>query len=501
MGCLTDNRPKSLVSVDGRPILYSITDAFGDESEVIIIGDYKADALKLYLQNFPPPFPFELVQANGKGTCSGIQKAIDIIEGDQFVLVWSDLFFHEGIQTSDISENSIGLTGEIVCRYSYADNRILEIPNVPPLQTGIMGIFFFPEPAKLPPVPNDGEFVKFLSTENVNMSPYVLQGVKEIGTIEEFRKQRDNSPNSRFFNELKMENDRIVKKSRERKYDSLISDEINWYRFVRDKGFKNVPTLLSFDPLIMTRIVGSHPFELPRDFTSGHKTRLKAVKDILNSLNDLHRIDREPFNFDVAKDVYVNKTIARVTAISKLIPYKEAADFTVNGIKVPNYLLPENRFYIDDLFSVIKKRGQRRDFDLIHGDPTFSNIILESETGTPIFIDPRGYFGRIKIFGDPLYDYAKLYYSAVGNYDYFNRGKFCLKLNQREIKIDTESEEFEFTEKVFDEELGASMGAVKAIHALIWLSLSGYVTNDYDAVLASFFHGLELSTEVLEDYG
>ena len=41
-------------------------------------------------------------------------------------------------------------------------------------------------------------------------------------------------------------------------------------------------------------------------------------------------------------------------------------------------------------------------------------------------IDPRLNFGNSKFFGDPLYDWAKLYYSVVGSYDNFNKKKFRL---------------------------------------------------------------------------
>jgi len=39
------------------------------------------------------------------------------------------------------------------------------------------------------------------------------------------------------------------------------------------------------------------------------------------------------------------------------------------------------------------------------------------------------------------------------------------------------------------------MRRVRVLHGLIWLSLSGYVTEDYDAMLGAWFKGmLELET-------
>ena len=66
-------------------------------------------------------------------------------------------------------------------------------------------------------------------------------------------------------------------------------------------------------------------------------------------------------------------------------------------------------------------------FVLIHGDCTFSNMMLRAN-GEPVLIDPRGYFGYTELFGDVRYDWAKMYYSIMGNYDRFNLGILHLKL-------------------------------------------------------------------------
>lgn len=51
---------------------------------------------------------------------------------------------------------------------------------------------------------------------------------------------------------------------------------------------------------------------------------------------------------------------------------------------------------------------------MIHGDPVFTNILIESDNLIK-FIDMRGNFGGMTtIFGDKLYDYAKVYQSLVG---------------------------------------------------------------------------------------
>ena len=51
-----------------------------------------------------------------------------------------------------------------------------------------------------------------------------------------------------------------------------------------------------------------------------------------------------------------------------------------------------------------------------------------------VLIDPRGYFGKTKLYGDADYDWAKLYYSINGNYDLFNRKKFTLDIREKDVE-------------------------------------------------------------------
>src|ERR1700742_3766631 len=66
----TWNKPKCLVSVRGKPVLYHLFDRFPD-ARFVIIGDYAFDVLKAYLEYNAPPVDYALVQASAKGTASG----------------------------------------------------------------------------------------------------------------------------------------------------------------------------------------------------------------------------------------------------------------------------------------------------------------------------------------------------------------------------------------------------------------------------------------------
>ena len=64
MGYLTANKPKCLVSVNKMPVLFHLFNKYPDK-KFIIIGDYKIDVLRKYLEAFAD-VKYILVNANGK---------------------------------------------------------------------------------------------------------------------------------------------------------------------------------------------------------------------------------------------------------------------------------------------------------------------------------------------------------------------------------------------------------------------------------------------------
>ena len=45
-------------------------------------------------------------------------------------------------------------------------------------------------------------------------------------------------------------------------------------------------------------------------------------------------------------------------------------------------------------------------------------------------------------------------------------------------------------ENIFKERFKSDLQKIQIIHALIWLSLSGYVKDDIDSILGSFYNGI-----------
>ena len=61
---LTENKPKCLVPVKNKPLIFHLFDKYPD-GEFIIIGDYKFDVLEKYLKTFAKNVNYELISSRG----------------------------------------------------------------------------------------------------------------------------------------------------------------------------------------------------------------------------------------------------------------------------------------------------------------------------------------------------------------------------------------------------------------------------------------------------
>ena len=209
-------------------------------------------------------------------------------------------------------------------------------------------------------------------------------------------------------------------------------------------------------------------------------------------LKNVQTLGTVPADFDSYQEAYIGKTFDRLNKIYDLVPFAHDETITINGKKCRNVF-----FHKEELNQAVAKYFPST-FKFIHGDCTFSNTLLRSD-GTPMLIDPRGYFGNTELYGDPAYDWAKLYYSVVGNYDQFNLKRFVLDIREQDVTLSIESNHWEDMEPVFFELLkdNVTERQIKLFHAIIWLSLTTYAWEDYDSICGAFYNGLYYLEDVL----
>ena len=262
----------------------------------------------------------------------------------------------------------------------------------------------------------------------------------------------------------------------------IAQDEKEWYKKIINLGYTNTPKIYDYNPLTMQMVNGKNVFAY-NYLTNGFKKAL--LNKIVNSLEDLHNIAAPiAVNINDCESTYITKTFDRLSKIKNLVPFAQDKYITINGKKCINIFAIKDKI-VSDIHNMYPSK-----FFVIHGDCTFHNIMIETQNVRPILIDPRGYFGQTKIYGDIDYDWAKLYYSLVGDYDQFNQKNFSLEIKEKEVELEIVSNNWNALEEYFFQITKADKKKIKLLHSLIWLSLTTYVWEDYDAICGAFYKGL-----------
>jgi choline kinase len=474
---LTLNKPKALVPIDNLPIIFYLFKQF-PKAYFTIIADYKADVIEKYLNAFAD-VNFRVIISNKKGTSSGIKTAISDFADDPFMIVWCDLILADDFKIPRLDQNHIGISKDFECRWSYIDGKFI---NKPSKENGIAGLFLFKNKFEIENVPEEGEFVRWLQTQDISFKTINLFGTKEIGTMLSYQRNKNNKPSCRPFNRMEFLEDYVIKAPITKQGESIAKDEVHWYQTIQKYKYPAIPKIYSYTPLKMKRIKGDNVF-VYNHFTKFQKREI--LRKIINRIKKLHSLSVTiKANYEDCYENYITKTFNRLDKVRDIVPFAKNSFIKING----RYL--RNIFYMKD---EIEKRIINyfpSEFHIIHGDTTFSNLMLEKENIEPILIDPRGYFGSTKIYGDADYDWAKLYYSIVGNYDQFNRKNFSLEINHNKINLNIISNGWEDMESYFFEKTGVNEEKIKLLHAIIWLSLTTYVWEDYDSICGAFYKGI-----------
>lgn len=487
LGYLTKNKPKALVPVENLPMLFHLFRKYPNK-RFVIIADYKKEVLHEYLSVFAG-VKYQIVDASGTGTCSGVKQAIDLIpDKESFMLVWSDLILPEGFvlpngygEGEEAKKDYIGISKTFPCRWSYANKKFYEESSY---EHGVAGFFLFTDKGKINDVPESGELVRWMQQKGLAYEELSLAGTKEFGLLEEYEKLEQEK--CRPFNKITIEGDILIKEAVDAQGERLAKRESAWYEKATVNKIDILPEIYDKNPLKMELIKGKNIYECDLSY----KEKKTILTKLVEALKTLHISEQVPEDTFSMKEAYYNKTMERLSKIQDLVPFAKNKEIVINGKRCRNVFYHKRELE--------EKLAELRcdKFCFIHGDCTFSNLMLR-ENGEPVLIDPRGYFGYMEFYGDARYDWAKLYYSVVGNYDRFNLKDFRLEISENDIRLEIASNHWEEMEKDFFVLTGADEYEIKLLHAVIWLSLTTYAWQDYDSICGAFYNGLYYLEDVL----
>jgi 5-methylthioribose kinase len=139
----------------------------------------------------------------------------------------------------------------------------------------------------------------------------------------------------------------------------------------------------------------------------------------------------------------------------------------------------------------------------IHGDFCMGNILYDVNSKLLKFLDPRGYFGKMSIYGDIKYDIAKLRHSFCSFYDFIVADLFkIIEPAEGQYFYNVYIDDYHrLIANKFDEVLikkGYNLKLIKYVEALLFLSMASLHSNSLSRQKAMYVTGIRLLNETFK---
>lgn len=330
----------------------------------------------------------------------------------------------------------------------------------------------------------------------VRLSKYFLEDEKNPKVIQEtpkngeYLKFNKNNIISRDFNTIKIENNRLTKKST---YTSKFNDEIKWMISLPNDLLSYVPKVYSYHiskqnkGYDLSYITMEYIKEKSFDQIYLHNKLTEKDADaffdqIFNFLSKAKKYSANLEGYKIREflyDIYFKKTISRWDSIKD---HPKFSNFYNNEITINNKKYQPVKYYLNNLEKTLNEYNiidENRKFWIIHGDLCFNNILFKENK--MYLIDPRGSFGESWIYGDQLYEFAKISHSISG-YDSIINDYYNLELKGNTINYSFINENnkklfLEHFEKLIDKD---ELPKVYLIESLLFLSMIPLHKENYD---------------------
>jgi len=233
------------------------------------------------------------------------------------------------------------------------------------------------------------------------------------------------------------------------KYSDYIDGEKYFYQNIPSKVSNYFPKLLDFgnNSIKIERIKG-----IPLSFLNvNNSISEKVLEKVLSSISTIHEIST-----DSTINIYANY-FEKISKRINSYDFSNFADFETTKNKIISFMKEYES----------QNRGQ---IGLIHGDPVFTNILIDHNDNIKM-LDMRGKVGdTYTIYGDIFYDYAKIYQSLLG-YDSI--------LMDKEIDISDREKKIKFFEDYVISKFGfEKMNDIKELTKGLLLSLIPIHNNE-----------------------
>ena len=292
------------------------------------------------------------------------------------------------------------------------------------------------------------------------------------------------------FNELIVNNDTITKKSKNEYGNFKINKEIAFFKFLINNMISfPIPKIYNFElnGYTMQYLSDYSPLYITFPSFSTQKQNELLVK-INNTLSSLHSKTLKTITKNEYTECLIYETYTKI---------KERHAQIANALNEYSFIKKVNNIHILTFDEVLEKLqhkiklylDQLNDYNIsiIHGDCQFNNILYKESNEDIVFIDPRGYFGHLDIFGPPEYDLAKIKF-ALSGYDIFDN----MEINSVNIEGDNITIPNIFITN--DPNLFVKDDIISILTISIWLGNAHCFKNNIPKAIFSYFYSLYLAT-------
>lgn len=328
----------------------------------------------------------------------------------------------------------------------------------------------------------------------------------DVGHEDNYIKSKKNK--ARYFNSIDVDYERGILKKTSSEKDKFIH-EIQWYLRIPNRISYLTPRIFSYSldynaPYIEMEYYSYET--LHERYIYGNLNLFEWKIIFLNLLDKLKVM--EQYKLSVVKSqiskclkkMYIDKTKERLKKLQldkRFDIYFEKEIIKINGREYEN--LSKIITKIEFIFEKLNIE-KIKNFNIIHGDYFFANILYDSNNNIIRLIDPRGDFGGFGIYGDKRYDLAKLLHSVEGKYDLIVEDLF--KISYKEAIINYEflvnnnqlDAEKAFMETLLNEK--CTIFEIKFIEATLFLSMIPLHSDNFNRQLLMMARGIELLGEV-----
>ena len=314
---------------------------------------------------------------------------------------------------------------------------------------------------------------------------------------------------ARSFNSIEIDEQRGILKKRSENKEKLVN-EIRWYLRIPNKLQYLLPRVYDYsldltDPYVSMEYYGYHTLHESLVFGDLPLVKWQAIfQKLLFAINDMGKftVTGERNQFEVAlRDIYLQKTFDRLDMMRNEPDFHS---FFENTITINGKEYRSLNEYLKMLPQLIEKlvvytfTGQ---FNIIHGDLCFANILIEDTYDFIRVIDPRGKFGTFDIYGDARYELAKLMHTLEGKYDFIIEDMFDIDVIGNTIEYHVHKQIDNITNvflDVFRESID-NIQAVRLIEATLFLSMIPLHSDYKQRQFAMLATGVMLLEQVIRE--